>query len=186
VLAARGFTEAVTSALGPAEAHGFLSAGFSVREHLHLLAHSMHGLPVAPPTVSLRRGKRADRGPSLVVDAKAFDEFWRLDDAGFDEAMTATPSSRFRVSDDQHLIAYAITGRAGDRGFIQRLAVDPSHHGRGIGTALVADALRWLERRSVTRTVVNTQESNEAALALYQRVGFRLQPGGLAVLCATL
>jgi len=32
------------------------------------------------------------------------------------------------------------------------------------------------------RTVVNTQERNGRALALYERLGFRLQPGGLAVL----
>jgi hypothetical protein len=30
--------------------------------------------------------------------------------------------------------------------------------------------------------MVNTQEQNDGALALYQHLGFRLQPGGLAVL----
>jgi ribosomal protein S18 acetylase RimI-like enzyme len=33
--------------------------------------------------------------------------------------------------------------------------------------------------------VVNTQTSNEGALALYERLGFTRQPGGLAVLAAT-
>ena len=32
--------------------------------------------------------------------------------------------------------------------------------------------------------MVNTQESNTGALALYERVGFTRQPGGLAVLTA--
>jgi hypothetical protein len=34
--------------------------------------------------------------------------------------------------------------------------------------------------------MVNTQEHNDGALSLYQHLGFRLQPGGLAVLQITL
>ncbi len=181
VLAERGYVEVVTSALAPNEAHGFIAAGFEVRERLHLLAHAMTALPAVPPRL-LRRGHRGDRSPALAVDGRAFDAFWRLDDDGFDEAMRATPSSRFRVADRDGVVGYAITGRAGGRGFLQRLAVDPDHHREGIGTALVADSLHWLDRRGVRRTVVNTQQGNDAALALYEDLGFRRQPGGLAVL----
>jgi ribosomal protein S18 acetylase RimI-like enzyme len=39
-----------------------------------------------------------------------------------------------------------------------------------------------MRRRGVERAVVNTQVGNEAAVRLYERLGFRLQPGGLAVL----
>ena len=35
----------------------------------------------------------------LSVDGRAFDRFWRLDQAGLDEALSATPTSRFRVAD---------------------------------------------------------------------------------------
>ena len=49
---------------------------------------------------------------------------------------TATPS-----------LGYAICGRAGRRGFVQRLAVDPARHGSGVGRALVLDGLGWLRRR---------------------------------------
>ncbi|MEY2571371.1 MAG: hypothetical protein QOE63_1721, partial [Acidimicrobiaceae bacterium] len=122
VLAERGFVEVVTAALGPAESHGFLTAGFEVRERLHLLAHDLVELPPTPD-VPLRRGRRADRVAALAVDARAFEPFWRLDDAGLDEAMTATPSSRFRVADDERVDGYAVAGRAAKRGFLQRLAV---------------------------------------------------------------
>jgi ribosomal protein S18 acetylase RimI-like enzyme len=186
VLAARGFGEVVTAALGPAESHGFLTAGFTIRERLHLLAHDMRAIPALPPGVALRRGRRTDRGAALAVDASAFDAFWRLDGAGLDEAITATPSSRFRVTAGERIVGYAVTGRAGDRGFLQRLAVEPAHEGHGYGATLVLDALRWLDRRGVVRTVVNTQERNGRALALYERLGFRLQPGGLAVLHSPL
>ena len=182
VLGGRGFHEVITAALGPAESRGFIEAGFQVRERLHLLAHDLLNLPPAP-TASLRRGRRIDRGSALDVDARSFDTFWRLDDGGFDEALAATPSSRFRIAvDGQHVIGYAVSGRAGPRGFLQRLAVDPAHQRHGLGRALAIDALRWMKRRGVDRAMVNTQERNDGALALYQHLGFRLQPGGLAVL----
>lgn len=182
VLSGRGFREVITAALGPAESKGFIEAGFSARERLHLLAHDLLALPVVPPT-PLRRGRRADRTAALAVDARSFDSFWRLDDSGFDEAMAATPSSRFRIADDgQTVIGYAVSGRAGQRGFLQRLAVDPGHQRGGVGRALAIDGLQWMKRRGVDRAMVNTQEHNNGALALYQSLGFRLQPGGLAVL----
>jgi ribosomal protein S18 acetylase RimI-like enzyme len=182
LLGARGYHEIITAALGPAESRGFIEAGFEVRERLHLLAHDLLDLP-APAPVPLRRGRRSDRAGALTVDARSFDAFWRLDDGGFDEAIAATPSSRFRVAEDgQRVVGYAVSGRAGQRGFLQRLAVDPDQQRRGIGAALAIDGLRWMKRRGVERAMVNTQERNDGALALYQRLGFRLQPGGLAVL----
>jgi ribosomal protein S18 acetylase RimI-like enzyme len=189
-LAGRGYTEAVTAALGPLEAQGFLLAGFEVHERLHLLARHLTDLPAAPPA-PLRRARRRDRPSVLAIDGRAFSSFWRLDDAGLDEALAATPSSRFRVAEDtetdsEAVAGYAVTGRAGKRGFLQRLAVDPACEGRGLGRALVLDGLTWLRRRGCDRVVVNTQEANERALALYEQLGFRRQHAGLAVLRSRL
>lgn len=189
-----GYAEAVTAAIGPLEAHGFVLAGFEVHERLHLLARDLRDLPEAPPA-TLRRTRRRDRPRVLAIDAAAFSPFWRLDDAGLEEAISATPASRFRVAVDRELgdadepaaiVGYVICGRAGRRGFVQRLAVDPAHHGHGLGRALLLDGLGWLRRRGVDRVVVNTQEANGRALALYEQLGFRRQPGGLAVLKKTL
>ncbi|MGH9274339.1 MAG: GNAT family N-acetyltransferase, partial [Acidimicrobiales bacterium] len=104
---------------------------------------------------------------------------------GLDDALGATPSARLRVVarvDGEGVIGYAITGRAGSRGYLQRLAVDPAAQRRGIGAALVIDGLRWLRRWGAHEVLVNTQVDNGAALALYEAMGFRRQPDGLAVL----
>jgi ribosomal protein S18 acetylase RimI-like enzyme len=81
---------------------------------------------------------------------------------------------------------YSLVGRAGDRGYVQRLAVDPDHQGRGLGRTLVVDGLWWLRRWRVREVLVNTQEGNDRAVVLYERLGFRHRPGGLAVLQADL
>ena len=187
-LRARGFRSVVTSALSTNECEGFLRAGFDLHELLDLLAHDLGGLPSAPG--GLRRARRRDRAVVIEVDTAAFPPFWRLHEGGLEEALAATPSVRFRVAgrsrEAETLAGYAIAGRGGDTGYLQRLAVHPSARGRGLGRALVVDSLVWLRRRGAQRAMVNTQRTNEGALALYQACGFQLLPEGLSVLAREL
>lgn len=187
VLAERGFKRVVTGALLPAEQHGFLRAGFEVEERLALLAHDLHDLPDVPH-VPTRAARPSDRRAVLAVDNIAFPPFWRFDADGLDEAVAATPRARFRVVELEHAspTAYAITGRAGRRGYVQRLAVHPDTRRHGHAQALVVDGLRWLRRWRATTAVVNTQLDNAPALGLYERLGFRRQALGLSVLAAGL
>jgi GNAT superfamily N-acetyltransferase len=181
-LAAQGYARVITPALAPAEQRSFLLAGFEPHEQLHLLAHDLFDVPSVRRGAT-RRGRRGDKPAVLVVDEAAFSSFWRLDRAGLQEALEAVPLTRFRVMAEQGGIAgYVIAGTAAPHGYLQRLAVAPDYQRQGRGLVLVADALRWMRRRGASRAVVNTQLGNEAALALYTRAGFRMQPGGLAVL----
>lgn len=185
-LAGEGYRTAITAALGPAEQAPFLAAGFGIHERLHLLIRGVDELPAGRPAgVALRRGRHRDRPAILAVDGSAFLPFWHLDEAGLDDALGATPSARLRVAHpdgDVTITGYAITGRAGSRGYLQRLAVDPGAQRRGIGAALVVDGLRWLRRWGAHEVLVNTQVDNLPALALYEALGFRRQANGLAVL----
>ncbi len=185
-LTSQGYARVVTGALSMAEQATFRAAGFEVTEHLHLLSHDLRDIPVVDGgDDGLRRSGRQDRPSVLALDQLAFDPFWRLDGTGLDEAIAATPHTRFRVATTgggDTVLGYAITGRAGRRGYLQRLAVHPDMQRQGLGTVLVADALRWLRRWRVERAMVNTQLANEGALALYERVGFRREPSGLSVL----
>jgi ribosomal protein S18 acetylase RimI-like enzyme len=181
-----GVTTVLTGALHQGELAPFERVGFDEHERLHLLRHDLVEIPSAPE-VRVRRAWRRDHGMVLTIDERAFDPFWTLDRGGLDDAVRATPASRFRVSVDragpgQTITGYAVTGKAAERGYLQRLAVNPGSHRKGIGTALVADALRWLRRSGARAAVVNTQEANEGALALYLATGFVLEPAGLTVL----
>ena len=119
----------------------------------------------------------------MEVDGQAFDQFWRFDSWSLREARRATPSNRWAVTVDAgRITGYAVTGRAGSRGYLQRLAVDPAQQGNGIGSSLVHDCLGWLHRRGANMALVNTQERNVRALQLYERMGFVRQREGLFVL----
>jgi GNAT superfamily N-acetyltransferase len=181
-LSERDYVSVLTSALSPPEQDPFLALRFSVHEHLHLLRRDLDEA-ISEPEMPNRRGRRSDRSEVLAVDHRAFHSFWRFDQAGLDDARAATPASRFRVvTVDGKVVGYAITGRAGPISYLQRLAVDPDRHRRGIARGLVLDALRWAKRRGATTMLVNTQEQNHAAMALYLDLGFVLEPEGLDVL----
>ena len=193
-LADRGYAEVITSALAGPEQRPFLAVGFLPHEHLRFLGHDLVGVPLRPAAGPhhLRKAVPADYPSVLDVDAGSFSAFWRLDGAGLEEALTATPSTRFRVAlappagGRRRVMGYAITGRAGDQGYLQRLAVAIGARRTGVGRALAVDGLRWLRRRGVARAVVNTQYGNDAALALYLHVGFREEATDLAVLHRSL
>jgi ribosomal protein S18 acetylase RimI-like enzyme len=179
-----GYVAVVTSALTAGDSLPFVDAGFGVRERLHLLEHTLCDLPApADDELALRRAWRTDRSRVLDLDVLAFDDFWRLDPEGLSDALHATPAVRFRVGDPggRGTVAYAITGRAGRRGYLQRVAVHPDARRSGWGRALVIDALRWLDRHNTHRALVNTQWENGGALALYESCGFRRLPVGLCV-----
>jgi GNAT superfamily N-acetyltransferase len=249
ILGERGFARVVTSALSPMEQTGFLAAGFEVAEELHLLSLELGGLPPRP-AIAVTRVTNGSRPQVLAIDAEAFSPFWQLDEHGLEEALGATPRTRFRgvlgedlvfhpglsphpsrhpsPSPDERgtgergtgergtgergtgergtgergtgergtgdrlvvsrpgLIGYAIHGRSGTRGFVQRLAVAPEARRLGVGRGLLLDGLYWMRRRGVRRAVVNTQVGNDAALTLYYDVGFRREPSGLSVMEAGL
>ena len=61
----------------------------------------------------------------------------------------------------------------GDEGHIMRLAAHPALHGRGIGRMLLNDALAYCQKSEARVVSINTQDSNQASLRLYEGFGFR-------------
>lgn len=183
----RGHRWIRTSALHDTEVASFQRLGFEPCGRLVLLSCPLTGEApglVRPAAATrLRRGRTRDRSELLEIDRRSFPEPWRFDDALFNDAIEATPTTRFRVSlDGGRLAGYAICGVAGATAYLQRLAVDADSRRRGMGRSLVDDARWWSGRRGARSMVVNTAEDNEAALGFYRQLGFRSRPGRLTVL----
>jgi ribosomal protein S18 acetylase RimI-like enzyme len=181
VLRRQGFRSVVTAALMPHERPGFEAQGFVPERRLVLLCTSLRRrLPRSE--MRFRRWRRRSYEAIVEVDGAAFEDFWRFDAPAIEDALAATPIRTLRVTRAEPIEGYHLSGVSADRGYLQRLAVRPQVAGRGIGTALLYDALRWMRARGADEAFVNTQEDNARALALYRRHGFVDCPDDLMVL----
>ncbi|HTS88891.1 MAG TPA: GNAT family N-acetyltransferase [Gemmatimonadales bacterium] len=59
---------------------------------------------------------------------------------------------------------------------LAKMAVSPTHQGRGIGRLLGEAVIEWAQQRGATKLVLLTNSSLEGAIRLYQRLGFRRCP----------
>ncbi|GIU84653.1 MAG: hypothetical protein KatS3mg008_1428 [Acidimicrobiales bacterium] len=119
--------------------------------------------------------RRRDMWDVLSVDHAAFPPEWRFSRRLLLEALGATPVTRadlVRVSRTGEAVAYAIWGLAGDRGYLQRLAVGPSHQRSGVATRLCTVGMAWLRANGASTVITNTYEENHGALAFYEKLGF--------------
>lgn len=173
-----------TGALFPTALRAFTDAGFDTIDTLVLMECDLTGRSAVanPASVRLRRLRRGQLAAAAAVDQAAFDFPWGNDEQALSDITDATPQFRARhVVDDGRSIGFAISGRAGVAGYVQRLAIHPEHQGRGLGALLLGDSLSWMARRRVRRALVNTAENNHRALDLYGRFGFRRRTDNLQI-----
>jgi ribosomal protein S18 acetylase RimI-like enzyme len=188
-----------SSALFPRAAERFEAAGFEVADRLALLRAVLDSPQVRAATRlaarnagSTRTMRRHHFAAASAVDNAAFGAGWGHDSDELAEICRATPAStaRYRTAEPGRIafrhrgavVAFAIAGASSDHGYLQRLAVDPGVQRRGHGRALTIDSLRWMMRRRLPDCLVNTSVDNEAALGLYDAIGFRRMDELLSVL----
>ena len=181
-LAALGYTRVRTSAVAGNVLPRLEAAGFGMMQELVLLEHTDIARAAATwrDTAATVRLPPVQQGAASRIDEAAFGREWALDRVALHEVCAATPRHRARGAGEP-LAGYAITGRDGRQGFLQRLAVHPAAQRQCLGLALVADSLAWMARWRVERALVNTPTDNAAALRLYEHVGYRQLPEPLCV-----
>jgi len=82
----------------------------------------------------------------------------------------------FRVATAGDSIAgYCILVRTHDETslLIASIAVNPADRRRGIGTRLIEDAISIAKSRGTERIILQVRESNEIAVSLYTKIGFK-------------
>ncbi len=72
------------------------------------------------------------------------------------------------------IVATCMAGYEGHRGWINYLAVAPSHRRRGLATQLVREAERQLKQAGCPKINLQIRSSNTDVIAFYQALGFHV------------
>lgn len=116
--------------------------------------------------------------PMVAADAPRCAELERLLFAGDDPwspqaFLDALAAGHYYLSarDGDLLIGYAGLARVGAQAEVHTLAVDPAHHRRGIGRALLRAVL---DRARGATVFLEVRTDNESAIHLYRSEGFEV------------
>lgn len=76
-----------------------------------------------------------------------------------------------RLLSDDHIVGFTISQQVTDELTLHNIAVDPAYQRNGFGRLLLEDVLAYAEKHHYT-VYLEVRVSNQAAIALYERVGF--------------
>ncbi|UPJ47415.1 GNAT family acetyltransferase [Bradyrhizobium sp. 200] len=74
--------------------------------------------------------------------------------------------------DDNAIVATAMVGHDGHRGWVYYVATDPSLRARGYGRAIMNAAEDWLRAAGVPKLQLLVRPENSSVAAFYQSIGF--------------
>jgi ribosomal protein S18 acetylase RimI-like enzyme len=83
------------------------------------------------------------------------------------------PNSAILIGrDGGAIIASAMVGHDGHRGWVYYVAVDPDHRGKGHGRAIMVAAEEWLRQAGIAKMQLMVRADNAKVQAFYESIGY--------------
>ncbi len=148
--------------------------GFSPAYTIETYRKENMKMPALRPTPSIRilPAKRGDLAALAEIDTAVFDPLWRNSTRAMEVALSHTLSFDVAWAGERP-IGYQMSNRSGMGAHIARIAIADDWHERGIGSTLMAHAIRHFQRIGLYWVTLNTQLDNLASLGLYAKFGFK-------------
>lgn len=86
--------------------------------------------------------------------------------------LSRNPDLSFVAREEGQLIAAVLAGTDGRRGYLQHLAVTPSHRGQGLGRALVRQVIGALTALGIAKCHLMVRQENMQARAFWDHLGW--------------
>jgi ribosomal protein S18 acetylase RimI-like enzyme len=74
--------------------------------------------------------------------------------------------------EDERIVASAMVGHDGHRGWVYYVAVDPDRRGQGLGRAIMNAAEDWLRKAGIAKLQLMVRQDNSKASAFYETIGY--------------
>jgi ribosomal protein S18 acetylase RimI-like enzyme len=98
---------------------------------------------------------------------------WNDPEADLRRAVSGTESDVLAATgDDGCLLATAMIGHDGHRGWVYYLAVNPAVQGKGLGRQMMRACEAWVTSRGIPKIQLMVRTTNKAALGFYEHLGY--------------
>jgi ribosomal protein S18 acetylase RimI-like enzyme len=76
------------------------------------------------------------------------------------------------IGDDDGLLATAMVGHDGHRGWVYYLAVDAAQRGRGLGRQMMEACEDWVRSRGIPKIQLMVRATNRGTIGFYEHLGY--------------
>lgn len=150
-----------------------LGAQFNHREYFLIRTGSVPE-PIADNTLILRQADSHDVPLLVKFDAECFTNHSEYAEKQFSDNMKAANRQAWLAYYEGECVGKAHIRFDDDRTFIHDIAILPSKQKQGFGTLLLKNIINYLLDLGYHNLCLDVEASNEHALQLYQRVGFKI------------
>ena len=130
-------------------------------------------IPKSPLRFRFRDLDPGDLNDVMAIEMASFPSPWSR--KLFEEEIGRTFSDAVVVVEEPggEVVGYSICWTVGEESHLLNIAVRPDARGRGIGRALLKECLRRAARAGARRIFLEVRPSNQQAIRIYRREGFR-------------
>jgi ribosomal protein S18 acetylase RimI-like enzyme len=97
---------------------------------------------------------------------------WNDPAADLRRAVEGDGSTVLALIDGETLVATAMVGHDGHRGWVYYLAVAPGVQGQGLGRRLMKECENWVLARGIPKIQLMVRSGNAAATGFYEKLGY--------------
>lgn len=124
--------------------------------------------PVDP---RIRPYRPDDLDSLLAIHQRTSEEDWQLSPRAYADMLTTVDTRVLEM--DGAIAGFTHSRQIEAQGLFEGLAVHPDFHRRGVARALMEDSITWFATQGATTIDLFVLETNEAAIRLYEGIGFR-------------